>query len=247
MQAQRALSAADIVAAWEYGRDKHPVDRALLLLSLVCPSMLPSTLSNLTVGQRNMLLIDSRQKTLGALASCFVKCPQCEASLEFTLDIAMLYEPEKDVEPATHTVIVDNFSVLFRLPTSLDLAAIVGNTDVAESRHVLIERCVLQAERDGQAITAAHLPETVIIALAKAMLEHDPHAEIEITLSCSECGHSWATVFDIVSFFWTELEAQAKRLLRDVDTLACAYGWRETDILALSTVRRQFYLELVHR
>lgn len=247
MQAQRALSAADIITAWEHGRDKHPVDRALLLLSLVCPSMQLSTLSNLTVGQRNMLLIDLRQKTLGALASCFVKCPQCEASLEFTLDIAMLYTAEKDVESTTHTVTVDNFSVLFRLPTSLDLAAILDHSDAVESRQVLIERCVLQAECDGQVITSACLPETVIIALAKAMLEHDPQAEIEIALSCSECDHSWTTVFDIVSFFWTELEAQAKRLLRDVDTLARAYGWRETDILALSTVRRQFYLELVHR
>ena len=90
MQVQRALSAADIVTAWEYGRDKHPVDRALLLLSLVCPSVAPSTLSNLTVGQRNTLLIELRQRTLGTLANCFVKCPQCESALEFTLDVALL-------------------------------------------------------------------------------------------------------------------------------------------------------------
>ncbi len=142
---------------------------------------------------------------------------------------------------------MDDFFVLFRLPTSLDLAALVGNMDVTESRHMLIERCVLQAEHKGQAIAVACLPETVIIALARAMLEHDPQAEIEISLSCSGCDHSWTTVFDIVSFFWAELEAQAKRLLRDVDILARAYGWREPDILALSTVRRQFYLELVQR
>jgi hypothetical protein len=194
-----------------------------------------------------MLLLDLRQKTLGALANCFVKCPQCEASLEFALDITMLYVPKEDAEPATHTLTADEFSVQFRLPTSLDLAAIVGHTNAVESRHMLIERCVLQAEHDGKAITATHLPETVIIVLAKAMLEHDPQAEIEISLSCSECEHSWETIFDIVSFFWIELEAQARRLLRDVDTLARAYGWREADILTLSTVRRQFYLELVQR
>jgi hypothetical protein len=206
--------------------------------------MSPSALSNLTMGQRNTLLLDLRHKTLGALVNCFVKCSQCEAPLEFTMDIATLYAPEKDTaEPAISTLAIDDLLVRFRLPTSFDLAAIVSSVD---ARHMLIERCVLQAECNGQAIAAARLSETVIIALAKAMLERDPQAEIQVSLSCSECDHSWATIFDIVSFFWTELEVQAKRLLREVATLARAYGWREADILALSTVRRQFYLELVH-
>jgi hypothetical protein len=52
-------------------------------------------------------------------------------------------------------------------------------------------------------------------------------------------------LFDIVSFFWTELSAQAKRLLREVHTLARGYGWREADILAMSARRRQLYLDLV--
>jgi hypothetical protein len=33
--------------------------------------------------------------------------------------------------------------------------------------------------------------------------------------------------------------------LRDVHELASAYGWRESEILALSPQRRQAYLELV--
>ena len=56
---------------------------------------------------------------------------------------------------------------------------------------------------------------------------------------------SWAVMFDVVSFFWSEICVQAKRLLREVHTLARAYGWREVDILGMSTARRQFYLEMV--
>ncbi len=52
-------------------------------------------------------------------------------------------------------------------------------------------------------------------------------------------------MFDVVSFFWSEICVQAKRLLREVHTLARAYGWREADILNMSTARRQFYLEMV--
>ena len=87
------------------------------------------------------------------------------------------------------------------------------------------------------------LPETVITVLAKYMVECDPQAEVQLDLSCPACGYCWKMMFDIVSFFWSEICAQARRLLREVHTLARAYGWREADILSLSTARRHFYLE----
>jgi hypothetical protein len=37
----------------------------------------------------------------------------------------------------------------------------------------------------------------------------------------------------------------AKAYLNEVHMLAWAYGWREADILAMSSARRQFYLERV--
>jgi len=73
----------------------------------------------------------------------------------------------------------------------------------------------------------------------------DPRARIELDLSCANCGHSWQTVFDIAGFLWAEINAWAPRTLRDVHTLARAYGWREADILGMSPRRRQSYLELV--
>jgi hypothetical protein len=248
LRAMRALSATEIVTAWEYGRDKHPVDRALLFLRLACPEMAPAALRNLTVGQRNFLLLDLRGKTLGTLAQCLVKCSQCGAELDFAIDTTTFYNADQEVEPlaSTYDLEVGAFQVSFRLPTSSDLASVVGYEDASKARYLFIERCVVQAERDGHEIKATELPETVVVALAKAMLEYDTQAEIAITLGCSECDYSWDTLFDIVSFFWAEIEAHAKRLLREVDALARAYGWREAEILALSEARRQFYLELVH-
>jgi hypothetical protein len=52
-------------------------------------------------------------------------------------------------------------------------------------------------------------------------------------------------IFDIASFFWTEIAAEAKRLLGEVHILASAYGWREADILSLNPLRRRFYLEAI--
>jgi hypothetical protein len=77
------------------------------------------------------------------------------------------------------------------------------------------------------------------------MAKADPLADIQLALSCPFCGLGWKAAFDIVSFLWREIESLAGRLLRDVHTLAFAYGWHERDILALSPMRRQFYLALI--
>lgn len=248
-----ALSASDVLYAWEVGRQKHPVDRALLLLALALPSFSPALLSSLTIGQRNRALLLLRQKTLGAIATCLARCPNCGEQLEFSLDLPAMSPTELDalIEPGEYTVPihslnVDAYTLNFRVPTSTDIAAIVRVANAQEGRHLLIERCVVWAARDDQPVLVENLPEEVLQALSEAVIEHDPLAEVECALVCSECQQPWTTFFDIVSFFWTELDALAKRLLRDVHTIASAYGWRESDILALSAARRQYYLELIH-
>jgi hypothetical protein len=85
----------------------------------------------------------------------------------------------------------------------------------------------------------------VITHIATQMVEIDPQAEILFALSCPACQHEWQILFDIVSFLWTELSAQAKRLLLEVHELARHYSWHETDILAMSPMRRNLYLELI--
>jgi hypothetical protein len=77
------------------------------------------------------------------------------------------------------------------------------------------------------------------------MLEADPQAEIILRLTCPACGHQWELLFDIADFFWTEIAVQAQRLLREIDTLARAYGWTEREILSLPAQRRQSYLEML--
>src|SRR5206468_1064558 len=89
------------------------------------------------------------------------------------------------------------------------------------------------------------LPNEVVEALSHAILAADPQAEIIVALSCPGCGRYWELLFDIAHFFWNEMAAQARRLLQEIDALARAYGWTEREILNLSPVRRQTYLELI--
>ena len=140
---------------------------------------------------------------------------------------------------------VEKFNLRFRLLNSLDLAAVVNCKDITIARSLLVQRCVLQASRDGIVTSPKELPEEIINKLVARLAECDLQSEVLLNLVCPACAHNWQMIFDIVSFFWTEISTQAKRLLREVHTLALDYGWCEADILSMSTARRQFYLEMV--
>lgn len=239
----RALSAADVVRAWEAGRDRHPVDRALLLLSLADTSLTWDQVAELTVGQRNGRLLALREATLGATLNGYAECPSCGEALEFSADARAIRLPEPVA--ATFSLTAEGFDLVVRLVTSRDLAAVGDLADIGQARQLLVERCVQEASRNGEAIAVTHLPDAVVPALAEAMSDHDPQAETRFRLTCFNCQHEWSALFDIVSYFWTEIEAYAKRLLAEVDVLARTYAWREADILSMSSDRRKYYLDLV--
>ncbi len=52
-------------------------------------------------------------------------------------------------------------------------------------------------------------------------------------------------IFDTGAFLWLEISQTARRLLDDVHQLAWAYGWPESEILAMGQRRRQAYLDRV--
>lgn len=237
------LSAKEILELWEWGQDKHPLDRAYALLGIACPDLPVEQLQSLTIGQRNSRLLLLREMTLGPLLKGLAVCDQCGASLEFSIAVSAIRRPEP--EEREYNLVVKDITIRFRAVNSLDLAAIVGIVDVGEARLRLIEHCLIAADQDGKSLSAAELPESTLGVLMDVMTERDPQAEIRFQLTCAACGHRWSALFDIVSFFWTELEARAGRLLSEVNTLARVYGWREADILAMSEIRRHAYLELV--
>jgi uncharacterized protein (UPF0212 family) len=246
------LSARELLYVWEVALQQHSVDRALTILAMALPEMLRDELLTLSVGGRDAHLLTVRERTFGSQLAGFAECPACQKQLEFAFnmaDIRAVPQTEGAINRTfTHEayeVTIEGYNLSFRLPNSLDLAQTARCGDVVAARNLLVQRCVLQAYRNSVEVEVAILPEQVVVGLAERMGESDPQAEVELNLSCPVCGQSWSVMFDIVSFFWSEICVQAKRLLREVHTLARAYGWREADILSMSTARRQFYLEMV--
>ncbi|HRW08417.1 MAG TPA: hypothetical protein P5121_25110 [Caldilineaceae bacterium] len=239
----QALTAYQLSELWEWGQNKHPVDRALGLLTLAHPDLQPEQIAALTIGQRNARLLTLREATLGPTLNGYAECSQCGEKLEFAVEVAAIRLPEP--QAAEFTVTIEEYDLHCRLPNSADLAAIVGQHDVEAARQLLIDRCILHAQQGGNTVGQNDLPNQIIPVLADAITARDPMAEMRFELECPACGQVWSALFDIVSFFWNELGDRVKRLYYDVHQLAQAYGWSEAEILLMTSQRRQFYLDLI--
>lgn len=240
------LSADVLLCLWEVGEAQYPLDRALTILAAAEPDQTRSELARLPSGRRDERLFGVYERTFGSRVAGQGRCPECQGRVEFSLDVRDLLAASGDggwAEPLT--VASAGYTVTYRLPDSFDLAAIARLSDVDEARRRLLERCIVQATRERAEVGLDQVPEAVIGLVVEQMAAHDPLAEIELALACPACGAHCQFVFDIASFLWLKIEAQARRLLREVHTLAMAYGWCEADILAMSPGRRQAYLEMV--
>jgi hypothetical protein len=66
-----------------------------------------------------------------------------------------------------------------------------------------------------------------------------------LDLICPACEHRWLVAFDILAYLWSEIDDWAQRMLHEIHILATAYGWPEATVLALTSWRRQYYLNLI--
>ena len=243
----RALTASTLLGAWERALSQSLPHRALTLLQFVGVELPRERLNALTIGQRDAQLLNLRESAFGSQMKGVAACPACSRQLElsFTVSSVRVAPPTDPVGPCTLTHA--DYQVEFRLPNSDDVTALSTDLDLSSNRRRLLERCLLNARRNGEAVPFDELPAELRIAVSDRMAETDPQADVQLSLACPDCGHRWLAPLDIVSYLWAEIHEWATRLLRDIHTLASAYGWREADILALSPWRRQAYLEMINR
>jgi hypothetical protein len=239
------LSAPELLDVWERGNVQSSVNQALSLLLAACPEASADSLTKLNIGERDSRLLTLREWTFGSQLIGIATCPDCRERLEMTFNVADIQVTPESGPTGELTIDVAGYDVRFRLPNSMDLAAIADYKDSGRAREQLLENCLLSVHRNGEEVPSDHLAASLVDAIVERMAEADTGADVELALSCPSCRHQWHATFDIVSFFWSEITAWVYRILREVHTLSLAYGWREADILAMSPWRRQFYLERV--
>ncbi|MGI5526063.1 hypothetical protein ACQEVX_01140 [Streptomyces syringium] len=237
------LEAGALLAAWEAGLASDDGGRALLLHGLARPGSDAGELLAVPVGRRDAELFAVRRALFGARLEVRTDCAECGEEMEFAFDAGDMGTADDDGPGKPIRVEAGEWTVEFRLPTPADLAAVEAVPE-HRARAALLARCVLRAEHGGQDAADRPLPDHVQRRIAAASEESDPFADVTLNVACPACGKATRAELDIASYLWAELDAWARDTLLDVHLLATAYGWSEPEILALSPLRRRYYLEL---
>ena len=226
-----------LLHVWERGL-LHPLQRQVVaLLAAITPGSSEATIAALPLGTRDAMLLDLREALFGSALATIVSCPRCGEPLEAGFAIDDIRVPPH-LAPPIDTV----RDLRIRPPATADLLAIPAGADAAAVRTILFERCVTAP--DGSPVAPDALPQSAIAPIVAAMAEADPQAMVELDFSCVACDHCFVAIFDIAAFLMREIHRWAGQMLREIGSLARAYGWREADILALSPARRRLYVEM---
>lgn len=223
------LTTKGILAAWEAGIGRRPLDRAITLLWSAGVS---GDLAALPLAERDRQLLGIRAATFGPEIAAQSVCPSCGEAMEMALDARDLAHalPVRSEEVVT----LGSEEITLRPLTSRDLAAAADAADVpAALRRFATGRESFPAD---------------VAASVDAMTEaREAEGELVARLCCAACDTHWKEVLDVVMLLWAEVEAAAHRLMGEVAVIATALGWAEHDILDLSDARRQAYLSLARQ
>ena len=239
------LSAAAVLDLWEAAERRRPLERALTLAAAAGEGPGAEELAALPVGRRDARILALHAALGGGALEATARCPGCGEQAEFAVDVEALLATVREAAPAA-PVEADGLVVAWRPPDSRDLAAAARAADAAAAERVLLERGVTSVTGPDGELDAIRLPAPARAAVARAMAEADPLAEVLVDAVCPACGAEFVADLDVAGFVWAELRAHARRLLREVDALARAYGWTEAEVLSLDERRRAAYLELAH-
>jgi hypothetical protein len=192
----------------------------------------------LLVGDRDFMMIQLRRLTLGDQIAAVYTCPACASKMDVSLDLSDVpVEFSLQTQSIYELELSGDRCVRFRLPNGADQESVAA-IPVEEAVDALLHRCVIES---GD----APLNDDDRQQIADEMERIAPKVEIELDLICPECGHQFLVEFDVAAFFFTELAASQKTLLREVHHLAFHYGWSEAAILAMDRGRRRAYLSLL--
>lgn len=244
----KAPSSQALLRIWEEDAGAHPIRRALALLDSASPEFEGVRWAEAPIGAREHGLLGLYEELFGPELDTVTDCPHCGETLESSFATREVGSESVTV-PSNREPMrlrLQGFDIEYRLPTSQDLLGIVEDPDPPEDAQLrLLRSCVLAARRGGRARALEDLPDEVLSRLGTEMAERDPGANIRIDLTCPACSHAWTVDFDIASYLLGELDDWAQRTLAEVHILATAYGWSERDILDLSPIRRNHYIEMV--
>lgn len=226
----RQVNARQLLDGWEAVRAR-PMPARGASLAAVLDDRPVGEVMRWSVARRDRTLFELRAQVFGDALDAVTSCPGCAERLEMRLTLSEI-APQGDAdEQQPEALRIGGVRVSWRAPTSEDLMAIAAIGDPDEAREALLTRCIATDDPELRERAAAALAEQP--------------ADVRLRLTCPSCGHAWSSPFDIAAFLWGELDDWARSTLREIHTIAGAYGWSEEEILGLSARRRRTYVEMI--
>lgn len=219
---------AVLLAAWEAGDGWPEVARGALVLDLLGGAEDGGSALDLPIGELDRLAARCHVEAFGGLVLGVLDCTGCGAMLDVTVDLTALPAATTPDGPAAGDEVP-----AVRAPTVRDLLRVVDRPD---ARDVLLQ---------------------LLSGMTVGDLEPDELARVDMRLeaiagpgfttlraACPDCGDDVIGDLDPAWLLWARVETAAPELLRDVAQLAGAFGWSESEVLALTPQRRAAYLGL---
>jgi hypothetical protein len=243
----RQLSGELLLTALDLGAQDTYLGRILTMLALVHPEISREQIAAWSLQDIIIELLTLRAISFGPELAGYLACPACGARLEFTLPIPPVVESlqeSKSIIQQRCAIGETNFTM--RPVTAADLFSVTPITDLPSARKRLLASCIRETNDEGtdkEIYAELERPDFMRLAI-RAFEQLQSSSEISIDLQCAECSRAHAIDLDLGRFVWTEVRHAASRLMREVHELASAYGWQEASILAMSSNRRNAYLEM---
>jgi hypothetical protein len=230
------MDGAQLLSAWEAAAALPPAARGAALLERAGYVDDLDAALDLPVGEGAALAARVYADAFGEVVEGLVTCAACTTVLDVSLPLRAL--PDAPGE-ATAVVAHGGRELRVRAPTTRDLLAARERADPA---HALLSACV--SEAGGRPADPDELTEQARDLVDAAAEELAGAAATMVRATCPECGADVAAPLDVGALLWDRVARAAGEGLREVAELAAAFGWSETEILALPAMRRRAYLEL---
>ncbi len=217
----------DFLALWEEGAGDHPLDRALGLIEGL-EGTPRAEAAALPLDRRDRALFLIGERLFGADLRLFATCQECGSETELGLSTRDVLA----IPPVEARFALPGGEGFVRMPDSRDLAAALASPDPSGT---LITAVIEGVDPSPQTLAAAEA----------ALADRAGIADLSLAHSCATCGAAGETPFDVLDYLWRRITAEAQRLLRDIHTIAAAYGWSSEAIMALSPKRRAAHVALI--
>lgn len=228
-------SADLLIGAWDPS-DRTPAHRRLAAFLAVAEG--GNEGAGETLGERNRRILLLHRAFVGTPIEAQVACGDCGVDNEFLVPVDAILAASEAPADRSVRVRAGDKTLVFRLPRMDDVEAASTGADVDDVRRLVLERCLLEGDSDDMTEEVAGWLDEKFEAL-------DPASNVVVHLRCSGCREAVAASVDLASFVARDFDRLVEGLYREIDALACAYGWNEATILALPPKRRGRYVGMI--